>query len=161
MDTSNTHKDDDMDDDEFEGAVHVIHTRQQGDRKGYCIPKCIFTVEGHPTSALFNTSASVNIMAQLSLQTLPHQPALQPMATEVHTFGSPTPLPLAGIFTTTITHDDNTTKARIYVTQEWSGMLMSCMTTKLLQLVSFTFSAHQSAIDTLMEDYAQLFKEIG
>ncbi|KAJ1118898.1 hypothetical protein NDU88_007085 [Pleurodeles waltl] len=102
-----------MDDDDVYGTVHILHAVQPDVRRGLPVPKCVVAVDGHRILVLNYARASVNIMAQPVFQSLLGHPTLKHTATQVYAFGSPAPLPVAGIFTATITHEDQTTKAKI------------------------------------------------
>ncbi|KAJ1130286.1 hypothetical protein NDU88_008640 [Pleurodeles waltl] len=86
---------DDMDDDNKEGTVHVLHAMQ---------PE-----EGHSISLLIDTGAFINIMVQPMFQNLPYHLALRPTAPQGYAFGSSAHLPLASVFMATITYEDQAT----------------------------------------------------
>ncbi|KAJ1161675.1 hypothetical protein NDU88_002158 [Pleurodeles waltl] len=75
------------DDEEEEGAVHVIHALQPGGHSRKRIPRCSVSLAGHKIQALINTGASINVLVQPLLTTLPIQPKLQPTSTQVYSFG--------------------------------------------------------------------------
>ncbi|KAJ1129144.1 hypothetical protein NDU88_007515 [Pleurodeles waltl] len=88
------------DDDQPEGTVYVIHTTQPGNGRGKRIPRCTVKIDGHQVPALIDTGASINIHAQSVFRQLPTRPQLRPTTVQVYAFGSATPIPLAGVFTT-------------------------------------------------------------
>ncbi|KAJ1202206.1 hypothetical protein NDU88_006007 [Pleurodeles waltl] len=93
--------DDDLDDDwNGEGAVHMIHALQPGGHPRKRVPRCSDLLAGYKVDALIDTGASINVIATSVLQRIPFQPPLRPTTTQVYTFGSSKPLPLAGVFTT-------------------------------------------------------------
>ncbi|KAJ1109585.1 hypothetical protein NDU88_006945 [Pleurodeles waltl] len=97
--------DDDLDDDENgEGTVHMIHAMQPGGHPRKRVPRCSVLLAGHKVDALINTGASINVIATSVLQRITFQPHLRPTTTQVYTFGSSKPLPLAGVFTTLLSH---------------------------------------------------------
>ncbi|KAJ1210873.1 hypothetical protein NDU88_006235 [Pleurodeles waltl] len=109
--------DDDLDDDEnCEGTVHMIHALQPGEHPRKRVPRCSVLLAGHKVDALIDTGASINVIATSVLQRIPFQPHLRPTTTQVYTFGSSKPLPLAGVFTTLLSHEDQSIPAKVFVT---------------------------------------------
>ncbi|KAJ1207969.1 hypothetical protein NDU88_003359 [Pleurodeles waltl] len=130
------------DDDEPEGAVYVIHATHPGNIPRRRIPRCRVTVAGHHVTALIDTGASINILAQSVFSQIPKCPQLRPATLRVFASGSATPIPLAGMFVTDITQEDVTTRAKIYVAEVGTGMLLRCCTAEELELVTFALSIH-------------------
>ncbi|KAJ1132681.1 hypothetical protein NDU88_010985 [Pleurodeles waltl] len=93
--------DDDLDDDgNGEGAIYMIHALQPGGHPRKRVPRCSVLLAGYKVDALIDTGASNNVIATSVLQRISFQPPLRPTTTQVYTFGSSKPLPLAGVFTT-------------------------------------------------------------
>ncbi|KAJ1118190.1 hypothetical protein NDU88_006385 [Pleurodeles waltl] len=116
----------DMDDDDLEGAIHGIHAMQPGGSPRKSIPKCNIQVEGSPVVAIIDTWASISILALPMLKVLQIQLLLHPTTPKVFAFGSATPLPLARVFWTHITHESQTVGTIVYITKTGAGMLLSC-----------------------------------
>ncbi|KAJ1091844.1 hypothetical protein NDU88_004959 [Pleurodeles waltl] len=87
--------------------------------------------------------------------------ALRPTNTKVNVYGNFTCLPLAGVFTTTISHQGQATRTKVYITKGEADMLLSCHTAEWLQLVQFAFRVHISTTDSLLEEVNQLFQGTG
>ncbi|KAJ1160618.1 hypothetical protein NDU88_001114 [Pleurodeles waltl] len=149
------------DDDDDEGTVHFVHTMQPGGYSRRRIPKCTILLSGHQVPSLINTRASINILAQSVLETIPIQPLLRPTTTQVYAFGSSKPVSLAGVFTTDISHEEQSTHTKVYVTPTGSGMLLSCRMAEQLNLISFAFSAHLGGVNDILAEFAQLFEGFG
>ena len=65
------------------------------------------------------------------------------------------------MFIADITHEKHVAHAKVYVTTVGSGMLLSCKTAEELELVQFAFSVHMMDLENMLEQYPDLFKEIG
>ncbi|KAJ1113141.1 hypothetical protein NDU88_001396 [Pleurodeles waltl] len=121
------------DDEDTEGAVHVIHAMQPGE----------------------------DPQRQSLLKTLHLQPVLRPTPTKVFAYGLSTPLPLTGVLTMEISHDSHSAHAKVYITKNSSGILLSCHTVERLHLVTFVFSVPMRSIEDLLTEFARLFQGIG
>ncbi|KAJ1181981.1 hypothetical protein NDU88_007180 [Pleurodeles waltl] len=129
--------DDDMDNDESEGTVHII---QMVDPNPGCIqhaPQCQAIVDR--TMAFIHTGTSINILSLSMHKGIAFSPALCPTTNRVYAYGTSTCLPLAGVFNTTISHQGQATKMKVYVAERGADMLLGCHTGKRLHLVHFTF----------------------
>ncbi|KAJ1143220.1 hypothetical protein NDU88_009531 [Pleurodeles waltl] len=150
------------DDDEPEGPVYVIHATEPGSQVRKRVPKCKVKVARQQVTALIDTGASINILAQSVFNQLRQPPPpLRCTAVQVFAFGSTTPLPLAGVFTTNINHEEITAQAKVYVAKIGTGMLLSCRRAEEFKLVTFAFSIHIGTLDNLQEEYTDLFRGIG
>ncbi|KAJ1208101.1 hypothetical protein NDU88_003490 [Pleurodeles waltl] len=81
-------KEDIDDDEDTDRAVHVMHAMQPGDFSRRHILKCAVRGSGHEVPAMSDTGASINILAQSLLKTLPLQPVLHPTTVKVFAYGS-------------------------------------------------------------------------
>ena len=147
-----------MDDHDAEGIVHVVHAVELPRGTGKTIPKCYIQAETHPTKALIDTGASINIMAREVYEALANKPTLHPTQIRVYAYGNDTPLQMAGVFTADIGHKDTSTKAKVYVTTTGTGMPLSCRMTKELQLVKFAFWVHHASVEDLIKEFQALFE---
>ncbi|KAJ1213805.1 hypothetical protein NDU88_001436 [Pleurodeles waltl] len=132
-------EDDDMDEDVPKGTIHIVHVVDPDPRQLQTAFHCQVMVEGQP----------INILPLNRHQAMKSHPALHPTTTRMYAYGTTMFLPLAGVFTTTIRHQDQPTKTKVYVIKGGADMLLSCHTAEQLQLVQIAFGVYISALDFL------------
>ncbi|KAJ1200293.1 hypothetical protein NDU88_004117, partial [Pleurodeles waltl] len=136
----------DMDDDDDETVIHVIHslfaTTPTNCRQAQ-LPKCQIQMVRHEVVAVVDTGASINLLAADEHCQMSPTPPLTKTNIRVYAYGQNTPLSLRGMFHTTITHGQNSIAAKVYVTEGGTGMLLGCQAAEELQIVTFALSIHQ------------------
>ena len=150
-----------MDDDEQEESIHFIHAMNQVSGKPRPAPQCHINVNETPMRALINTGASINIMSEALFYGLPDTPALRPTKVKVFAYGAQELLPIAGAFRASLSHEENITQAKVYVTSAGTGLLLSSQTAEELELGKYAFCIYQTSLESLVEEYSHLFSGIG
>ena len=112
-------------------------------------------------TAIIDTGASINIMAEAIYKTLKRPPPLQKARVRVFAYGQQEPLKMTGVFETPIRHEGRRTISRIYVAKDGHGMLLSGRTAEALGLIHFALSVHASELDTILEEHSEIFQGIG
>lgn len=131
-------------------------------------PHTQVTIQNTPVDVIIDSGASVNIIDEATYQRLAPGCKLDNARAKICTYGSTTPLPLRGKFTTTINAKKKTATATFYVIKGNAGSLLSYQTATelgLLQIVNSLSTSDRSVNETsiaqLLDDYNSLFQGIG
>ena len=152
----------DMDDDEVaEYTVHSAFCLREPAKTSKNLPKCQMYIDANKITAIIDTGASINIMAETVYQTLKRPPSLQKARVRVFAYGQQEPLIMTGMFEAPIRHEDTQVLSKVYVARDGQGMLLSGHTAEALGLIQFALSVHASGLETILEEYRNTFQGIG
>jgi hypothetical protein len=85
---------------------------------------------------------------------------LNPPTTKIYSYGSTTPLPLFGSWSTSVRYKSITVNATFHVTKGNSGNLLSCTTAKQLNLLTLNVNSTMPG-QTILHAFPHLFDGIG
>ena len=105
-------------------------------------PLFIVNIDDNPVKMFADTGAPVNIIGEITYQTLHPKPTLQPADTTLYPYGKDrTPIALLGKFQATLSSDYAQDYADIYVTEGDERPLLSCYTAETLNLIKINQNA--------------------
>ena len=103
---------------------------------------------------MIDTGASINVMDENAFSKLQshnkrNQVKLRKPKTKIYAYGSTTPLPVLGTFTTVVESRRRVTFAMFYVVQAANGSLLSCATAQELDLIRLNVSSINTKVNNL------------
>ena len=94
------------------------------------------TLVCQPIFVLVDSGASANLLDEATYNSITHNTRLSamlnPPTTKIYSYGSTTPLPLLGSWSTSVRYKSTTVNATFHVTKGNSGNLLSCTTAQQL-----------------------------
>lgn len=127
-------------------------------------PSCLVHIGGQPLFVLVDSGASANLLDEATYNSINHNtqlPAmLHPPTTKIYSYGSTTPLPLLGSWSTSVRYKTTTVNATFHVTKGNSGNLLSCDTAQQLNLITLNVNSTMSG-PTILHTFPHLFDGIG
>ncbi|KAK0148839.1 hypothetical protein N1851_010750 [Merluccius polli] len=127
---------------------------------------------------MLDSGATVNIIDETTYQRLKYRPPLSKSTVPIFSYGSRTPLPTVGKFTSLVESKSKFTNATFHVLQGSNGSLLGYNTASQLGLIKVANTLHTSpqqpvqltttsnqtevnAVDTLLTEFADLFQGVG
>ena len=127
-------------------------------------PSCIVNIGGQPIFVLVDSGASANLLDEATYNSITHNTRLSamlnPPTTKIYSYGSTTPLPLLGSWSTSVRYKSTTVNATFHVTKGNSGNLLSCTTAQQLSLLTLNVNSTMSG-QTILHAFPHLFDGIG
>ena len=127
-------------------------------------PSCLVHIGGQPIFVLVDSGASANLLDEATYNSINHNtqlPAmLHPPTTKIYSYGSTTPLPLLGSWSTSVHYKTTTISATFHITKGNSGNLLSCDTSQQLYLITLNVNSTMSG-PTILYTFPHLFDGIG
>ena len=144
--------------------MYIVDTNKSSNNK----PVFLVKLNGIPTKMLGDSGASVNVIDELTLQTLNPRPNLQQPDKNLYSYGSKEkPLPLLGMLMGTIATEQQSHVTKVYVAQGNYGTLMGHATAEKLNLITINKSAVIASVVTdpettsIIEEFADRFSGLG
>ena len=150
-----------MDDDVAEYTVHSAFCLGAMNESSQHLPKCQINIDAKKITAIIDTGASINIMAERQYRDLARSQPLQKARVRVFAYGQKQPLTMTGMFEATIEHECIQVPSKIYVAVDGQGMLLSGKAAEALGLIHFALSVHTMELETILNKYQGLFQGIG
>ena len=107
-------------------------------------------MEVSSVTAIIDSGASINIMAERQYQALAHKKVLQKAKVRVFTYGQTQLLKMAGMFETIIAHGDTQVPSKVYVAKDGHRMLLSGRTAEALRLINFMLSVPTTGLEAIL-----------
>ena len=144
--------------------LYTVDTREISNSK----PMFLVQLNGVPTKMLGDSGASVNVIDELTLETLAPKPVMQPPDMNLFAYGSKEKaLPLRGMFVGTIATEQFTHTTKVYVARGNYGTLMSHHTAEKLNLITINQEAVlanmkiNSNAEPIAEEFSERFEGLG
>ena len=119
-------------------------------------PSCLVHIGGQPTFVLVDSGASANLLDEATNNSINHNtelPAmLHPPTTKIYSYGSTTPLPLLGRWSTSVRYKITAIDATFHVTKGNIGNLLSCDTAQQLNLITLNGQVKRKEIKLHISD---------
>ena len=124
-------------------------------------PSCIVNIGGQPIFVLVDFGASANLLDEATYNSITHNTrlsaTLNPPTTKIYSYGSTTPLPLLGSWSTSVRYKSTTVNATFHITK---GNLLSCSIAQQLNLLTLNVNSTMSG-QTILHAFPHLFDGIG
>lgn len=131
-------------------------------------PHCQVDLEGHKIEMMIDSGANVNLLDEATYKKINEHCSkpLKPSNQKIFAYGSATPLPLLGIFSSEIRTQSSSLNARLHVIKGNTGNLMSYKTATKLGLIKISVNntnatAKSISFDPLQQEFQCLFDGIG
>ena len=137
-------------------SVHCEHNKPTEMPKIHrvTLPQAKIKINNVNFPFMIDTGASINVMdenafSKLQSHSKHNQVKLRKPKTKIYAYGSTTPLPVLGTFTTVVESRRRVTFAMFYVVQAANGSLLSCATAQELDLIRLNVSSINTKVNNL------------
>ena len=132
-------------------------------------PICRVQIDGNVVEMMIDSGASVNLLDETTFQRINNSgnKTLRPAHNKIYSYGSATPLPLLGTFTTSIKSSSINSITQLHVVKGNTGNLLSYNTAQKLGLIRISINtttvmdSNKNSPEFLQEEFKSLFGGVG